>query len=55
MGLPAIYLTMKELEEKFPESYNEFPPNTYKRFHIIPETLIVDEHYVHVYASWKNT
>ena len=27
----------------------------YKRLHIIPETFIVDEHHVHVYASKKNT
>ena len=58
-GLPArIFpheLSKEELEEKFPEGYKELPVEIYKRLHIIPETFIVDEHHVHVYASKKNT
>ncbi len=58
-GLPARIiehtLTDEELTEKFPEGYKELPPEIYKRLHIIPETFIVDEHHVHVYASKKNT
>ena len=58
-GLPARIiehtLTDEELTEKFPEGYKELPPEVYKRLHIIPETFIVDEHHVHVYASKKNT
>jgi len=54
-GLPArIFdhcLTPEELALKFPEGYKELPPEVYKRLHIIPETFIVDEHHVHVYAS----
>lgn len=30
-------------------------PEVYKRLYIIPETFIVDEHHVHLYASKKNT
>lgn len=30
------------------------PAEVYKRLHIIPETFIVDEHHVHVYASKDN-
>lgn len=30
------------------------PAEIYKRLHIIPETFIVDEHHVHVYASKSN-
>ena len=33
----------------------ELPPKVYKRLHIIPETFIVDEHHLHVYASKSNT
>ena len=58
-GLPARIiehtLTKEELDSKFPEGYKELPPEIYKRLHIIPETFIVDEHHVHVYASKKNT
>jgi transposase len=32
-----------------------FHPKVYKRLHIIPETFIVDEHHLHVYASKSNT
>lgn len=57
-GLPArIFehkLSEKELAEKFPEGYKELPPEVYKRLHIIPETFIVDEHHVHIYASKNN-
>ncbi len=57
-GLPARIiehrLTEKELAEKFPEGYKELPHEIYKRLHIIPETFIVDEHHVHVYASKQN-
>ncbi len=58
-GLPArIFeheLSAEELAEKFPEGYKELTPVIYKRLHVIPETFIVDEHHVHVYASKKNT
>ena len=58
-GLPARIiehkLSDKELAEQFPEGYKELPQEIYKRLHIIPETFIVDEHHVHVYASKKNT
>ena len=58
-GLPArIFdhtLSEEELSEKFPEGYKELPVEIYKRLHVIPETFIVDEHHVHVYASKKNT
>ena len=48
-------LSEAELLEKFPEGYKELPEEIYKRLHIIPETFIVDEHHVHVYASKKNS
>ncbi len=58
-GLPArIFdhtLSKEELAEQFPEGFKELPEEIYKRLHIIPETFIVDEHHVHVYASKKNT
>ena len=58
-GLPARIiehtLSNEELSEKFPEGYKELPPEIYKRLYIIPETFIVDEHHVHIYASKKNT
>ena len=38
----------------FPDGYKELPEEVYKRLHIIPETFIVDEHHVHVYASKNN-
>ena len=57
-GLPARILehklSDKELASLFPEGYKELPEEVYKRLHIIPETFIVDEHHVHVYASKKN-
>ena len=57
-GLPARIiehrLSDEELTLKFPDGYKELPPEVYKRLHIIPETFIVDEHHVHVYASKSN-
>lgn len=57
-GLPArIFehrLSDEELAEKFPNGYKELPVEIYKRLHIIPETFIVDEHHVHIYASKDN-
>ena len=57
-GLPArIFehrLSEEELAAKFPNGYKELPVEVYKRLHIIPETFIVDEHHVHVYASKSN-
>lgn len=59
MGSPARIipheLSKEKLDEIFPEGYKELPPEIYKRLHIIPETFIVDEHHVHIYASRKNT
>ena len=57
-GLPArIYdhkLSKDELKELFPEGYKELPVEIYKRLSVIPETYMVDEHHVHIYASKKN-
>ena len=57
-GLPARIiehtLSDGELAVKFPDGYKELPAEVYKRLHIIPETFIVDEHHVHVYASKNN-
>lgn len=57
-GLPArIFehkLSDEELSEKFPNGYKELPVEVYKRLHVIPETFIVDEHHIHVYASKDN-
>jgi len=57
-GIPARIIEHKlseeELSKKFPEGYKELPVEIYKRLHVIPETFIVDEHHVHVYASKKN-
>ena len=57
-GLPARIiehrLSDEELTEKFPNGYKELPVEIYKRLHIIPETFIVDEHHVHIYASKDN-
>ena len=47
-------LSDKELSEKFPNGYKELPVEVYKRLHVIPETFIVDEHHIHVYASKDN-
>ena len=57
-GLPARIiehtLSAEELATRFPDGYKELPEEVYKRLHIIPETFIVDEHHVHVYASKSN-
>lgn len=47
-------LSKEDLDKKFPNGYKELPEEVYKRLHIIPETFIVDEHHVHVYASKDN-
>ena len=57
-GLPARVFDHRipddELARLFPNGYKELPDEVYKRLHIIPETFIVDEHHVHVYASKDN-
>lgn len=57
-GLPARViehrLSEEELSLAFPNGYKELPNEVYRRLHIIPETFIVDEHHVHVYASKDN-
>ncbi|MBP5261681.1 MAG: IS66 family transposase [Clostridiales bacterium] len=57
-GLPARVfehkLSAEELAEKFPDGYKELPEEIYKRLAIIPQTFLVDEHHVHVYASKTN-
>lgn len=57
-GLPARIIEHKlsdeELAAKFPNGYKELPEEVYRRLHIIPETFIVDEHHVHIYASKDN-
>ena len=57
-GLPSRVfehkLSEEELALKFPNGYKELPIQVYKCLHIIPETFIVDEHHVHVYASKSN-
>ncbi|MBE5918583.1 MAG: IS66 family transposase [Pseudobutyrivibrio ruminis] len=57
-GLPArvIQHTIpeEELNKLFPNGYKELPETVYKRLSIIPQTFIVDEHHVHVYASKDN-
>lgn len=57
-GLPSRVfnhrLSEDELARLFPNGYKELPKEIYKRLHIIPETFIVDEHHVHVYASKNN-
>lgn len=57
-GLPARIiehrLSDEELAAKFPNGYKELPMEVYKRLHIIPETFIIDEHHVHIYASKSN-
>lgn len=57
-GLPARIinhiLSNEELHELFPSGYKELPDEVYKRLSIIPQTFIVDEHHVHVYASKNN-
>ncbi len=57
-GLPArIYehkLDDETLAKIFPDGYKELPPEIYKRLSIIPQTFLVDEHHIHVYASKNN-
>ena len=57
-GLPSRIiehrLSEEELSQLFPNGYKELPNEVYRRLHIIPETFIVDEHHVHVYASNDN-
>ena len=57
-GLPARVfehtLDKEELNRLFPNGYKELPVETYKRLSIIPQTFLVDEHHVHVYASKNN-
>ena len=57
-GLPSRVfnhrLSEDELARLFPNGYKELPEEIYKRLHTIPETFIVDEHHVHVYASRDN-
>lgn len=57
-GLPARVIDHRlpdeELARLFPHGYKELPDEIYRRLHIIPETFIVDEHHVHVYASKDN-
>ncbi len=57
-GLPACIInhTIDEerLRELFPDGYKELPCEIYKRLRIEPQTFIVDEHHVHVYASKNN-
>ena len=47
-------LSEEELVKRFPNGYKELPAEVYRRLHIIPETFIVDEHHVHIYASKNN-
>lgn len=57
-GLPARVIDHRlpdeELARLSPHVYKELPDEIYRRLHIIPETFIVDEHHVHVYASTDN-
>ena len=57
-GLPArIFdhtLSEEELAKRFPHGYKELPCEVYKRLSIIPQTFLVDEHHVHVYAAKNN-
>ena len=57
-GLPARIINHTlcddELKQLFPHGYKELPNEVYKRLAIIPQTFIVDEHHVHVYASKDN-
>lgn len=57
-GLPARVIDHRLLDEElarlFPHGYKELPDEIYRPLHIIPETFIVDEHHVHVYASKNN-
>lgn len=57
-GLPARIFEHKlddaKLAELFPGGYKELPCEVYKRLSIIPQTFLVDEHHVHVYAAKSN-
>lgn len=57
-GLPARIFEHKldddQLAILFPNGYKELPCEIYKRLFIIPQTFMVDEHHVHVYASKNN-
>ena len=57
-GLPARIFEHKledsKLAELFPHGYKELPCEIYKRLFIIPQTFMVDEHHVHIYASKNN-
>lgn len=57
-GLPVRIinhtLSREQLKERFPDGYKELPCKVYKRLSIIPQTFIVDEHHVHVYAAKNN-
>ena len=57
-GLPARIFEHKlddaELAKLFPGGYKELPVEIYKRLSIIPQTFLVDEHHVHVYAAKNN-
>ena len=57
-GLPARVfehkLSDEELAELFPDGYKELPCEITKRLSIIPQTFLVDEHHIHVYASKTN-
>lgn len=57
-GLPArIFehkLDTEKLKELFPNGYKELPVEIYKRLSIIPQTFLVDEHHIHVYAAKNN-
>ena len=57
-GLPARIFEHKldeeKLKELFPSGYKELPVEIYKRLSIIPQTFLVDEHHIHVYAAKNN-
>ena len=57
-GLPARIhdhtIDPEKLKELFPHGYKELPCEIYKRLSIIPQTFLVDEHHVHIYASRNN-
>lgn len=57
-GLPArifeYKLSDEVLAELFPNGYKELPPESYKRLSVIPQTFMVDEYHIHVYASKTN-
>ncbi len=47
-------LSEEELAEIFPNGYKEITPETYQRLSIIPRTMRVCEHRVHIYTSKDN-